>query len=292
MIIQPTQSLSQTPPKTVLSAADRLTAAGKAYLDLPMGEARSAAFKKAVMPILLEDMTGLLKLHASQQNAILPILEKVVDLSGQVGAGLKDAASADNDYPPKIAQAVWPEFAKALELNDSDARKVQSFCKDIGKLKEVEGLYCPDPQTLSSTEKNILLNAAYTFLGKDCEKTKFVSGFQALLPLINFCWHTTNFQRAAQDESRVDPQKREGVYNVFSDNLRIQSQKEKPEEALLIMVLKDIYNYGKPSIQPLAFEAPLNLEGQARRLENLPRIPQTGEGSSQPGALGSMKLGE
>jgi hypothetical protein len=65
----------------------------------------------------------------------------------------------------------------------------------------------------------------------------------------------TNFERAASDDTRANPLKRNNVFNTYSDNLAYAAQRG-GLPAVIDMAISDSYNAGKPGVGKAAFAAP------------------------------------
>jgi len=213
------------------SAAERLLAAGRNAAAIPAGPERAQRFARDVLPVLLEDAARLLGADAALLAGVL--------------AQAVAASTVDPEQPPRSANAAWPAFAAALGISRDDAAAVTALNARIGSAPKADGKYAPAIEQLSPDLQALAKRATRFLLGETAKPlTATERAFAAGLVLNNLTWHMTNWQRAAADPTRADPQARNNVFNTYSDNLAA-AQARAGLGAAIDMAISDAYNAGK-----------------------------------------------
>ncbi len=238
-------------PDEPTSDGTTLEQIGTTAAGLPLGPERAAVFEREVLPILLADAQKTL----GTKTDLSKLLARAVAGSGAQGLGLKETDSglaADTDYPPRAANALWREYAQELGISQADVRAVRKLNAELGKLPKAEGKYAPDFEQLSPELKQVATRVSKSLLGEQVDPplTSTEKAFKANLVLNNLTWHTTNWQRAAQDPTRAQALTRGNVFNTYSDNLAYAHERG-GLPAVIDMAISDGYNAGKPDLGTL-----------------------------------------
>lgn len=223
-------------PVTPLSSLDLLERAGKQAANLPIGPERARAFERSVLPVLADDAA---KLLGAAPETLLALLRPAAAAAGRAGA--------DTDQPPRAANLVWPAFAAALGISREDAAAVTRLNQELGALPRAEGRYAPALEQLSRPLRTLAERVSRALAGQQVALSSTERAFMASLVLGNLTWHMTNFQRAAEDATRVDPYARNNVFNTYSDNLRFALERG-GLPAVVDMAISDAFNAGKPGV--------------------------------------------
>lgn len=260
--VQPT-----TVAKTGAAAATpSLTTTGKALAQaatqaagVPLGAERAAKFASTILPALAADAAPRIGVDAATLTALLkPAIDGSASADATLGLRTKNGAlEADPNYPPRAANALWPDVAKAAGFSAGDIAAVTKLNEQIGALPVPEGSYAPLASSMTPELQQLANRVAASLTGASVSPplSSTERAFVASLTLNNLTWHMTNWQRAAGDASRADPLARNNVFNTYSDNLAYASARG-GTAAVIDMAISDAYNAGKPNVGRAALSRP------------------------------------
>lgn len=254
-----TAAQPKAPAEALTPAGSQLKAAADVAAKVPMGSERAAIFGNSILPQLLQDAVK----HTGGDAAQLQqVLQRAVDGAGSTEAtlGLKNGdkgVAADNNYPPRAANAVWADFASALGISKEDQAAVTKLNEQIGSFAPPsKDKYAPEFGQLTPALQDLATKVSKSLLGENVKLTSTEQAFKANLVLNNLTWHMTNFERASGDASRADPLARNNVFNNYTDNLAYAA-KRGGLPAVIDMAISDSYNAGKPGVGKAQFNAPI-----------------------------------